>query len=226
MDKPAPENPQLRRIDALGAAHDPPLTRYAVAKLADVDESTIRKYERKPEGRMNSRTISKIAAALGCRPEDLLTDDPPPLLLATPHHGRSQLDDLGDVPVRGAAAGAAAASFVLQSEPVDYVPRPPALRRVRAAYAVYIENDSMEPMHARGDLRFVDPNRPPRPGDSVIVQTLDPKGDRQAWIKILEKRVDGWIVCKQLNPPAEVRYNRENVVALHRVLTTADLFNR
>ena len=214
-------NPLLRRIDALGAAHAPPLTRYAIAKRAGIDEGAIRKLEQRPNGGVNATTLRKLAAALEVRVEDLMADETSGAPSAA---ARAALD--ADLPLLGAAAGAAAASFTLGEAPIDWLPRPPALRRVRGAYAVYVENDSMAPMHARGDLRFVDPNKPARPGDSVIVQTLDARGERQAWIKLLDKRVDGWLVCRQLNPAAEVRYKADNVVSLHRVLTTAELFNR
>ena len=217
-------NPILRRIDAAGAAKTPPLKRYAIARLANVDESTIRKLESKPDAGMNARTISKLAIALDVSTAYLLGED------ETVQKGRrafaSPEHDKGEVPILGSAAGAAVASFILSPDPIDWIERPPALRRVRDAYAVYVENDSMSPMHQRGDLRFVDPHRPARVGDSVIVQTVDANGERQAWIKMLEKRMEGWLVCRQLNPPAEVKYKWENVVSVHRVLTLAELFNR
>lgn len=215
-------NPFLLRLDAIGAERTPPLSRHAIAMLAGVDEGTIRKLENRPGGGPTAKTLSKIAAALGMRPAELLDIAPTPRRPSGPERER----EVDDLPLLGVAAGAAIGSFVIRDNPIDWLPRPPALRHVKDAYAVYIENDSMAPLHTRGDLRFVDPNRPARTGDSVIVLTLDEKGERHAWIKILEKRVEGWVVCRQLNPPAEVRYKADQIAGTQRVLTTAELFNR
>ena len=224
MAKEPPIHPQLRRLDEIGAARSPPLTRTAIARLANVSEGTLRKLELRPQGGMTATTVAKLAAALGVSPGDLMAVDAPLPRASRPNRADSEEND--DLPLLGSAAGAAVAAFILATEPIDWLPRPPSLKHVKGAYAVYVENDSMAPMHMRGDLRIIDPNKPARTGDTVIVQTVDENGERQAWIKLLEKQTDGWLVCKQLNPAAEVRYRRDRVVSLHRVLTTAELFNR
>lgn len=131
-----------------------------------------------------------------------------------------------DLPVYGTAAGAVSGAFILDmGDVVDYVRRPPALAGIDKAYAIYVEGDSMWPEHKPGDLRIVHPGRKPQPGDDVIVITQNHEHDRpQAYIKRLVRRTADKVVVRQLNPAFEHAFQREFVVALHRVLTMNELF--
>lgn len=83
----------------------------------------------------------------------------------------------------------------------------------------------MEPEHRPGDLRFIHPDRPPRIGDSVIVQTRNREHEPiAATIGHLLRRTATHIVIGKLNPPAEVHVKRDTVIALHKVLTLNELF--
>jgi phage repressor protein C with HTH and peptisase S24 domain len=135
-----------------------------------------------------------------------------------------------DVPVRGTAMGAILGeSFegirLFDGEPIDMVRRPPALDHVDDAYAVFVSGDSMDPMHRPGELRFVHPNRPAAPGDTVVVVTRHWDGDPgQAYIKILRHRTADMILLEQINPAATIRIPLRFVVSVHRVLTMNELF--
>lgn len=133
-----------------------------------------------------------------------------------------------DVPVLGTAAGSIirkVEGFALEHEVVDYVRRPPAIANRRDVYALYISGISMEPMHAHGDLRFIDPRQRPQIGDSVIVVTRTHDSDPgQAYIKILAKRTPNTVVLKQLNPDAIIEIPEKFILQIHRVMTMNDLF--
>ena len=140
---------------------------------------------------------------------------PPPIPSAAPE----------DVPVLGTAAGSVAGAFRLDSGPVNYVRRPPGLTGARGIYAVYVEADSMAPLHQPGDLRFVDPHRPPAIGDSVIIQIkARENAETEAYIKKLVRRNGSSVVTEQFNPPATVKFKTDHVVAMHKVLTVNELF--
>ena len=130
-----------------------------------------------------------------------------------------------DVPVLGTAPASILNSFTFANQPIDYVARPPALMHVRNAYAVYVANDSMEPVHSRGDLRFVNTDRPPKTGETIILHEKTNKGT-QAYIKIFENETTDWIVCSQLNFKAKLKFSRDTVKAVHKVQSTNELFNR
>lgn len=225
MQNDVTSNPFLARLDALCAAHAPPLTRYALATRAGVHESTIRKLERSPKATPRADTVMKLAEALGVSATEIMPTRKFQMT-AVGVASTGARADVEDVPLVGLVTGSLLGNIVLGAEPIDWLARPPGLRHVRNAYAVYVENDSMSPMHSRGDLVFVNPDKPPRHGDSVIVQTKNGKGELQAYIKILEKRNDAQVTCRQINPPANIIYPAREVVAVHRVLTTAELFNR
>ena len=135
-----------------------------------------------------------------------------------------------DIEVRGTALGSVVANGVegFQFEggaPVDYVRRPPALQHVRDAYAIFVSGDSMDPLHGPGELRFVNPTRPPAPGDSVIVVTRHWAEDPgQAYIKIYRRRKGEALVLEQINPHLRIEIPLRYVVSVHRVLSTAELF--
>jgi len=235
-------NPLLAEIDRLRVKLEPPLSREGVCVKANVNRAILRQLEKRgPAAGVNAKTLAKLAAALDVSVETLSIEIAPIMPDAAPPRSAEpkavipavrQADpktaavDLRDVPVLGVAAGSAVGSFVLSGSAIDYVERPPALAHVRGAYAVFVENDSMQPLHNRGDLRFVHPHRPARSGDSVIVQVRSGADGVQAYIKILERRTEEWVVCRQLNPAAEVRFKRDQVIAVHRVLTLNELFNR
>lgn len=108
---------------------------------------------------------------------------------------------------------------------MGHVRRPPVLAGIKKAYAVYVIGESMEPKYRAGDLIFVNPARPPRPGDAVVIQIRDGEhADIVAYVKVLERFDDRRVVCRQYNPDSTVEYPRHVVVAVHRVLDNNDLF--
>lgn len=185
-------------------------------------------------------TLERIADALETTVAYLtgLTEDPSrqvtsdliPANIPAPH----TLNLNGNLPVLGTAAGSAIKSeegvdfegFELESRVVQYVKRPPALADIADAYSIFVDGDSMHPMHSQGDLRFVNPHMPVSPGDSVVVQTRtwdDKPG--QAYIKIYRRRAGGFLLLEQLNPQATISIPQQYVLSVQRVLTTNELFN-
>jgi phage repressor protein C with HTH and peptisase S24 domain len=183
-------------------------------------------------------TVAKIARALDVSPEWLLgateSESPTETLAGEVRPAVVRLPDqhemAKDLPVWGTAQGSIVDSqfegFSLHSgDPVEFVRRPPALARVRNAYAIYVSGDSMAPMHAPGELRFVNPNRPAAPGDTVIVQTKSHDDDPgQGYIKILRRQRPDTVELEQINPLAKISVEMKFVVNIHRVLTMNELF--
>jgi phage repressor protein C with HTH and peptisase S24 domain len=131
-----------------------------------------------------------------------------------------------DIPVLGTVAGAdlSKGAFQLTPDTIDYVRRPPALETARTVYALYVEGDSMSPRFEPGELIYVNPNRPVRVGDYVVVQEpLDGDGNYSAWVKAFVKRTSEWLVVRQLNPPGEMRFRATEGLRVHRVMTTAEI---
>jgi len=76
-----------------------------------------------------------------------------------------------------------------------------------------------------GDLIFVDPESPLKAGDAVVVQTQDYEGaDVLSWLKEYVRQSREDLTTRQHNLPAEVKFKLAVVRAVHRVMTTKDLF--
>jgi phage repressor protein C with HTH and peptisase S24 domain len=129
------------------------------------------------------------------------------------------------VPVRGAVAGALAHSFRFTGETVEFVPWPPALIGTKGLYAIFVARNSMAPEHKEGELRFVNPNRPPRPGDTVVVTArTHAEAKPEAYLGHLVARDAKAATIAKINPKATVRFDAKFVEAVEKVMTVNELF--
>ncbi len=201
---------------------------------ARIDRGTIRDLRRGKRTSLTLTTMSKLAAALEVSASWLAGGDgaePPSSARrqqGTAYSAPVDIPDVAslplDVPVLGTAAGSAVGSFVIDGA-IDWVRRPPAVRHMRNVYALYVTGESMSPMFSPGALIFVSPDRPAGSGDAIVIQTrLHDGAPIQSWIKILVRQHHGDVVARQINPEAEITYKSAHVVAIHRVLTTRELF--
>lgn len=202
------------------------------SRAAQISGTTLTKKAAAP-GAPNWNTLQKAARALNCDPSDFVagvtaapvftgevrrvTMRPRP---AHPSRGWTK-----DLPVMGTAHGAAAGGFVISANVIEYVMRPPSLDGVEDAYAIFVIGESMRDLHPPGQLCFVHPHRICRPGDSVILHIRPhDRAETECYIKRLVRATETEIVAEQMHPRATIRYKRSSVAAMHRVLTTNDLF--
>ncbi|MEP9389621.1 S24 family peptidase [Mesorhizobium sp. KR9-304] len=199
---------------------------------AGLHPDTVGKMLKPDAGLPRGGNLAAIADALGTTEAFLLRGEDVPLaprkteVRLAPVLLPSAASMPNDVPVLGTAAGShARGAFQISTDPVDWVRRPPGLSSARNAYALYVEGTSMVPEHNPGDLRFIHPDRPARPGDSVVVQILaDPADGQEATIGRLIKRTPTHLVIGKLNPAATVELKLITVVAVHKVMTLNELF--
>lgn len=127
----------------------------------------------------------------------------------------------------GSAMGSIVHEFegvVLEGGIVDRIPCPPHLVGANGLYGIYVEGESMMPMHNPGEPRIVHPGRPIMPGDTVIVQTRRWDDDPgQGYIKIFRRRKADMIVLEQLNPRITLEIPVKYVVSIHHVLTMSEV---
>ncbi|HZU89547.1 MAG TPA: S24 family peptidase [Stellaceae bacterium] len=137
---------------------------------------------------------------------------PPAAARPLPLAGGASGADL--IPIRSAGRGGADQQMFLADGPIGYTPRPANLAGVRAAYAIYMVGDSMEPRYEAGWLLHVNPFKPPVKGRDVVVYK---EGDA-----VLIKQFVGWegntLVLRQLNPPDTLRIPRDEVRECHLVV--------
>lgn len=196
---------------------------WSQAKLAELANTTQQTVDRIESGQVShSRATPGILRALDSGEHSAANNPPVEFEHADVPFLKREL--AMNLPVMGTAAGAREGSFYFEGGPVDYVRRPPALTNTRGAYAIFVSGDSMEPAHPAGELRFVHPGKHPKRGDTVVIQ-LKRDGDViEAYIKRLVGINKGKVIVDQINPPKTFEFAESEILYIHKVLSTAELF--
>jgi phage repressor protein C with HTH and peptisase S24 domain len=149
------------------------------------------------------------AAPVPPRSEPARRGRPPRALAAPAAPSRGE-----PIPIRSAGRGGGEQEMFLEDGPIGYTPRPSNLGGVRGAYAIYMVGDSMEPRYEQGWLLHVNPFKPPTRGRDVVVY----KKGQAVLIKQFVRWEADALLLRQLNPPAELRIPREEVLECHLVV--------
>ena len=179
-------------------------------------------------------TWYKLPDALEVSREDFLAVVPAALRAKLPNAPKSRgvrlaamdgpsnygLQPMGGVtPVLGRAGASPSGHLIMDEAPIAYEPTPIELAGVRDGYMLYVAGDSMIPRFFSGERVSVHPGRSPKRDDFVVVQIEEDGG-----IGGLVKQYKGWddstgeLVLSQYNPEAEIRYQQEQVKAIHLIL--------
>ena len=184
-----------------------------LARRAGLSPSTLTKFlaASGPGHVLSTRTLSRIARATGRRPspEPLAPGGDIGAVLADPPRPGAV-----DVPVLGHARGGRDGLFFDNGIVESYVPRPHVLTSVRDAFAVRMSSDSQEPAFRHGDLLYVNPNLPPKPGDDVVIELAD----GAAYIKRLLRRTPETLAVRQFNPPRNLSFRAGDIARVHTVV--------
>lgn len=116
------------------------------------------------------------------------------------------------------------------SEVLGYKRRPSALEGQDAVYGVYVSGMSMFPRFSDGEAALVDPKRPARIGDDVIIHLKSPDdhdGERvtAVLIKRLVRRNSDFIELQQFHPEMTFRVATADVKSIHRIVTVDDILS-
>jgi len=113
---------------------------------------------------------------------------------------------------------------VRPAEPIATFRRPPTLAGSENAYIQYIQGSSMEPKFEEGDPVLIDPRRPIRARDYVMVtlgREPDTDGNPGAFsglLKRLVRRTAEYIELEQYNPRATIRLPTVEVLGIAPVV--------
>jgi len=196
------------------------LTPTELARRIGVVPSTLNRYLNSPQASnfLSKRTIQAIASVADIDTPDFLfrngraraAASRTPLQAAPVPPFSSGEKDL---PVLGHARAGQGALFMDNGQAQSYIERPWFLVGVSKAYAVYVNDESMEPVYRHGETLYIDPSRPVRRGDDVVVQL----GSDEAYIKRLVSITDDLVRCEQYNPAQTINFPRNEVTAIHLV---------
>ena len=139
------------------------------------------------------------------------------------HMPISQVDPVQvarELPILGYSAGGESGRFILNGEIVGTVGCPPELARVSNAYCVYISGPSMIPRFYPGEIAYVDPNRPPRGDDFVVVQIGEPGSGEppEGFVKQFVGWTDETLTLHQFNPDQNLVFPSARVISVHNVV--------
>lgn len=99
------------------------------------------------------------------------------------------------------------------------LPAPPQLENVPGAQAVYVRGRAMEPRYYQGEVVYLNPSRPPNPGEFVLVTVREPGYPAHiGYIRqyLGEDLVD--IHLATLNPKNEHRIARHDLVSMATIV--------
>lgn len=201
----------------------------AAALAAGLDRNYFTKLFSRKDSVPGGNTLNQIAKALGVDQNWILGGKVQAPELSTaisaekfPYRNSMPLD----VPVLGTAAGSHdRGAFQMEGGVVDYARRPETLMTAKDIYALYVEGSSMEPRYFPGDLIYINPNKPARSGDVVVVQSkLEEYAHIEATLGVYIKKTDGNIVIQKYNPPAEIVVKSSPATIIHRVLTMNEIY--
>jgi len=176
---------------------------------------------------LGERDRERLAPLLGLEPNELRSEGLPAVLPALkvrrpfpPQNagGSAAVDLRPTVPLLGQGAAGPDGGFPFNGERVADVSAPPALARVRTAYAIYVVGISMLPRYEPGELVFVDPTKPVIKGNYVVVQIAGDAGEHQGYIKRYLGRDDHTLRLDQLNPKKKLAFPMNRVIAVHRII--------
>lgn len=199
------------------------LSMQALAERAGTSAPQINKLE-KGERRLTVDWMVRIGRALDIDPKELLPPEvtgPRPSLPGKP--GEPAPVEFGtlDLPVLGRAQGGSGVMTIpADQQPVDWTYRPPQLRRVPDAFAVFAYDDSMHPMYKHGQTLWVHPHLPAKPGDGILIV----KHSDEALIKELVRRTESEVVVRQYRPTeSEFSIPNADIRVMYRIVGVLDL---
>jgi len=118
-----------------------------------------------------------------------------------------------DLPVMGTVKGESDGFLFVQGEAKEFVERPPNLKGVFNALALYMDSDVMEPRYTAGELLYVNPNRPLTRNCFVAVELADGQG----LIRQFVRRSEDEVVLHQFNPAKDLHLKAGNVRKIYRI---------
>jgi phage repressor protein C with HTH and peptisase S24 domain len=195
----------------------PEKLRPKLAALLKVDESQLRHNEQAPPLTGSQPASPTVASGSDGPPTGMALTRAPEL--TTMSH---------DMPIYGVTrCGKGEGDFRFNGEVAGQTLRPPGLRGMKDAFCLYVQGESMSPWRNEGDRVFINPARPARIGDHVVIE-VKPEHDGEpgvAWLKKLAGRSpDGTLVLAQYNPPnGKIKVPGHKVKRVFRVMEWEEL---
>jgi plasmid maintenance system antidote protein VapI len=191
------------------------LTLQQLAEAMGTNKSQIDKLE-KGARRLTVEWMVRLAKPLGCDPRELLSLAPHFDLMK---FGQAQMPSTTTLPLREEKTFAAmeekAEEKFLSAAPIDQIPCPYYLMHAKDAYALYVKDKSMAPMYRPRQILFVNPYKPPVPGNGIII--LAPDGTLLIRELVKQKAI-AIVVRSYLPKTQETTLSTKKIAAIHTIV--------
>lgn len=184
------------------------MTLQQLAEASGTTKSQIDKLE-KGQRRLTVDWMARIAKALDCDLRDLLSQS---VIGCKDNQAAAQTTS---IPIKGTEYCAKSQKSFLVETAVDMITRPYCLTHVKDAYAIYMTEECMSPMYRPRQLLFINPYKPPVPGNGVVI--IQPDG--AVVVREFIKRKPVGIVLREYNPSKrDTTVGNAEVSSLHTVV--------
>lgn len=133
-------------------------------------------------------------------------------------NGHPLFGKIKDLPIRGRAQGGDDGNMIIEEQPIDWTFRPADLQGIHGAFAVFVTGNSMQPKYSNQDIAYIHPDKQPRSGRHVLVETAKHAG----FIKQFKRWESDVLVLQQYNPEKEIRIPRAEVRRVMLVIGSID----
>jgi transcriptional regulator with XRE-family HTH domain len=186
------------------------LTQAAVAKALKVSQSAIAQWE---SGRSfpSSGLAAQIEKLLGIKVGAGGGGQAP--------QSRGPIRKRARLPIVGLPAPGDKERIIIDGSARGEIPAPPQLENVSGAKAVYVRGRAMEPRYFQDEVVYLDPNRPPNPGDFVLVTLKEPNYPVDiAYIRQYLGEDLVHVHLGTLNPKRDHLVSRQNLIAMATIV--------
>lgn len=207
-----------------------------VATRANIQVSSLRQYRRGDSRSLNTATYEKIARALNTTVAYLQGEISPPsspsgasASRADPESGWNSRPPEAPaasgqrIPIYGRIVGGTGGRFYFDGPTLGEVRCLPLLEYVPGAYAVYVSGECMEPRYFSGEVIYVNPAKPPRRGDFVVIQVKPESLDESPSGLIRRLKCLGPEIAEfeQLNPLQSLCLPTEQILGIDLIVGSA-----
>lgn len=124
------------------------------------------------------------------------------------------------IPLYSSALAGPDGAVTIGVDNMEQTESPTTLVSVPNAYAVRVSGESMEPRYFTGEIVYVHPTTPVKRGDFVVAQISENghEGAIQGYVKRFVSIDDKQLVLEQLNPRKEMKFARNRVQSVHKII--------
>lgn len=204
----------MTTMSKISGAHHAEMERRFKEENPQLCSNEIAEESKKAVSKLNTRlppfTVKNVVAYSKLERLDFGSDDPAAALKV---FFRGELP-VNELPVLGNSDGIEDGFSLKEGLVQAYVPRPSFLSRTSSAYATYMNGTSMEPRYYAGEILYVNPSKPPRHSDYVLLTDQNDHGS----VRQLVSRTSDEVVVRQWNPIKKIKIASSEVKYVHVVV--------